>query len=105
MLAGSRWCNHALLKWPSYINDSILLTAGVLLMQLTQQYPISHNWLSVKLLLLVVYIVLGVFALRAAPTRTTRALYYVAALAVYLFMVSIARGHHPLGLFVTGTLF
>lgn len=105
MLAGSRWCNHSLLKWPSYINDSILLTAGVLLMQLTQQYPVTHDWLSVKLLLLVVYIVLGVFALRAAPSRAGRALYYLAALAVYLFMHSIARSHHPLGVLSTGTLF
>lgn len=70
MLAGSPWCNHPALKWPSYVNDSILLTAGLLLMVITQQYPGAQSWLSVKLLLLLLYIVLGVFALRAGHNRT-----------------------------------
>jgi len=48
-------------------------------------------------LLLVVYIVLGVFALRRGRTRAVRATCFVAAAAVFLFIVSIARAHNPLG--------
>ena len=49
--------------------------------------------------LLVLYVVLGMFALRRARTRRARAACYAAALAVFLFVYSIARAHHPLGVF------
>ncbi len=99
MLGGSAFSNHPALKWLSYINDSILLTAGLLLMQITRQYPVAQDWLSVKLGLLVAYIALGIFALRVGRTRAQRAGFFAAALAVYLFMFSVARSHQPLGIF------
>ena len=104
MLGGSALSSHPGLKWLSYINDSILLAAGLLLMQITQQYPVTQHWLSVKLTLLVAYIVLGVFALRAGRTLAIRASCFVVALSVYLFMISVARSHHPLGLLASHAL-
>lgn len=105
MLGQSSLTNHPAIKWLSYINDSVLLTAGLLLMQITQQYPVSHDWLSVKLSLLVIYIVFGVFALRAGRSYRERALFFAAALGIYLFMISIARSHHPLGWFFSHSIF
>lgn len=67
-------------------------------MQITRQTPVTHDWLTVKLSLLVVYIVLGIFALRRGRTLRTRAACFVAALMTYLFMFSIARAHHPMGI-------
>jgi len=99
MLVRSAWANHRVAKRLSVIIDSILLLAGVALMLQTQQYPGTHAWLSVKLLLLVVYIVLGVFALRRGRSYGSRAGFFFAAIAVYLFMFSVARTHAPLGLF------
>ncbi len=99
MLAGSGLSGHVALKWLSYLIDTTLLTAGLLLMQITQQYPGSHDWLSVKLVMLVVYIGLGFFALRRGRTRGQRAVYFVTALVTYLFIISIALTHHPLGVF------
>ena len=58
-----------------------------------------HGWLTVKVLLLVVYIVLGSFALKRGRTPRVRAWCYAAALVVYLFIVSVARAHDPLGIF------
>ena len=43
------------------------------------------------------YVVLGVFAMRPARTRRTRAICYVAALLAFVGMYGIARAHHPLG--------
>ena len=86
-----------LLKWSSYINDTLLLSAGLLLMHLTQQYPVSDPWLSAKLSLLVLYIGLGMYALRIGRTLSQRRLFFVMAIAVFTFMFSIARSHHPLG--------
>ena len=99
MLLQSPFAQHPAAKWLSYINDSILLTAGLLLMQITRQYPLTHDWLSVKLFLLIIYIVLGMFALRCGGTLTARAGFFAAALSTYLFMFSVAKAHHPLGVF------
>ena len=47
-----------------------------------------------------VYIVLGSFALKRARTpRGCAPGATLAALAVFLFIVSVARAHHPLGIF------
>ena len=63
-----------------------------------RQYPFVHAWLTVKVLLLLVYIVLGSLALKRARTQRARVICYIAALGVYLFIVSVARAHHPLGI-------
>ena len=59
-----RIANHRVLRYLSYVNDTLLLTAAVLLTLIIHQYPFVDPWLTVKVLLLVVYIVLGVIALR-----------------------------------------
>lgn len=99
MLVRSPWANHRIAKRLSVTIDSVLLLAGVALMVQTQQYPGTHAWLSVKLLLLLAYIVLGIFALRRGRGYGSRAAFFFAAIAVYLFMFSVARTHAPLGLF------
>lgn len=93
------------LKRFSYANDSLLLITGLSLMVITQQYPITHDWLTVKLTLVLVYIALGIMALRKGRTPLVRRVFFVAALCVYLFIISIARSHHPLGVFVSHSLF
>ena len=98
MLAGSRLANQAIVRYLSYAIDTTLLTAALMLTSILRQYPFAQSWLTAKVLLLVVYIVLGVFALRRGRTRAIRAACYVAALAVFLFIVSIARLHDPRGL-------
>jgi len=100
-VAGQNFGNHIALRWLSYAIDTTLLTTALMLIGIVHQYPFVHDWLTVKVLLLVVYIVLGVFALRRARTRRAKALCYVAALAVFVFIVSVARNHHPLGAFAT----
>ena len=100
MLAGSQWVYHPILKRGSYLIDSTLLAAGIALAVMLHQYPFAQNWLTAKVLLLVVYIVLGVFALRRGRSRGSRAAYFAVALAVYLFIVSIAIAHDPRGIFV-----
>lgn len=99
MLAGSVRVYHPALKYLSYLIDSTLLAAAVLLTLILHQYPFAQSWLTAKVLLLAVYIVLGVFALRRGHSRASRAAYFAAALAVYLFIVSIAIAHDPRGIF------
>jgi len=99
MLARSRFSNHVALRVLSYAIDTVLLTAALMLVTSLHQYPFVQAWLTVKVLLLVVYIVLGVFALKRGRTRSVQMGCYFAALLVYAFIVSVARAHSPWGLF------
>ncbi len=97
MLADSPLSRHPLARGFSYLNDTVLLAAGLLLIQVTQLSPFNQPWLALKLGLLPLYIVLGIFALRLGRSRARRAGFFGAALLVYLAMFSIARAHHPWG--------
>jgi uncharacterized membrane protein SirB2 len=99
MLCGSRYANHVPLARLSYVIDTMLLAAAVLLTIIIHQYPLVQAWLTVKLLLLIVYIFLGNFALRRGKTRRTRGGYLLAAVLVYGCIISVAVAHNPLGLF------
>lgn len=100
MLAGLPAANHVALRRISVVIDSLLLAAAIALTTIIHQYPFVQAWLTVKVILLVVYIVLGVFALRRGRTRAIRAVCFVAALAVFLFIVSVARTHDGWGVFL-----
>lgn len=97
MLVQSRYTYHAILRATSYVIDTTLLASAVLLVLMLHQYPFVQAWLTVKVLLLVVYIVLGVFALRRGRTRMARAGFFIAALAVFAFIISVAITHDPRG--------
>jgi uncharacterized membrane protein SirB2 len=91
--------NRPLLRIVAPVIDSVLLTAALALLTMLPSAMFANGWLWVKLALLVVYIVLGVQALRErAPPQRRRAC-FIAALAIFAFMISIARAHHPLGVF------
>ncbi len=99
MLCGSRYANHVALARLSYVIDTVLLAAAVLLTLIIHQYPFVQAWLTVKLLLLIIYILLGILALRRGKTRCTRGGYLLAAVLVYGFIISVAVTHNPLGVF------
>lgn len=77
--------------------DTALLASGVWLMLLTRQFPFVHAWLSIKLLLVVAYIVLGHVALRRGSTLRTRMLAAVAALLAIGCVILVAVAHDRQG--------
>lgn len=97
MLARSRFTNHPVLRFLSYAIDTTLLTAALMLLTNLHQYPFVQGWLTVKVLLLVVYVVLGTLALKRGRTRAAQVTCYFAALLVFAFIVSVARAHNPWG--------
>ena len=99
MLVGSRRTNHIVLRYLSYIIDMTLLTAALMLVVILHQYPFVHAWLTAKVLLLAIYIVLGSLALKRGRTQRSRAFAFAAALMMYGLIISIAMAHHPLGAF------
>jgi uncharacterized membrane protein SirB2 len=84
----------------TYAIDTLLLGSAVSLAGILHRSPFVSSWLTAKLLLLVVYILLGIFALRRGRTRLTRQVCFVAAISVYAFIIGVAMTHNPRGLFV-----
>lgn len=70
--------------------DVLLLGAGASLWALLAYHPLQQTWLGVKLVLLVVYVVLGSCALKRGRTRSQRLACFIAALAVVFSMAAIA---------------
>jgi uncharacterized membrane protein SirB2 len=95
--AGASWGMAAPLRYLSYAIDSALLTAALMLVTITHQYPFVQPWLTVKVVLVVAYIVLGSFALKRGRTRGIRIACTVAAILVFALVYSIARSHSPWG--------
>jgi uncharacterized membrane protein SirB2 len=98
-LAGAQWPMRLPVRLLSYSIDTVLLTAALMLVTMLPGAVFANGWLTTKLVLLVVYVVLGTFALKRARTARARVSCFAAAIATYLFMVSIARAHDPLGMF------
>ena len=86
-------------RYLSYGVDTALLTAALMLLTILPGAVFANGWLAVKLVLLVVYVVLGTLALRRGRTPAARRACYVAALLVFGLMLTVARTHQPLGAF------
>ena len=99
MLAQSRHVHSAWLRYPSYLIDTLLLTFALMLMTVIHQFPFVTPWLTMKVALLVVYVLLGSIALKRGRTRGMRVAAFFAALLTVAFLYSVARAHHPLGAF------
>lgn len=97
VLSGRSLPRQPVLRALPHTVDTVLLGSALWLTIIIQQYPFRDTWLTVKVLLLLAYIVLGSLALRRAPTRATRAVAFVAAVVTFLFLYSVARQRHPLG--------
>lgn len=97
LLNNKAWAMSAPIRYTSYGVDTVLLTAALMLATMLPSAMFANGWLWLKIGLLLVYIVLGSFALKRGRNRQQRALCFIAALMVYGYMMSVARAHHPLG--------
>jgi len=91
--------NTGALRWTSYVIDTVLLVAAILLTLILHQYPLVNGWLTMKTALLVLYIALGVVALKRARTRFGSVAALIAALLTYCLIVGVAITHRPSGWF------
>lgn len=79
-----------------HLIDTLLLAFGILLMVMLRAWPQHHPWLAVKLLALLLYIVLGTFAIKRGRTPASRAGFAVAAIGVFGYMLQTAISKDPL---------
>ena len=94
-LVGARW----VLIVP-HINDTVLLVAALALAAMSGQYPFVAGWVTAKVFGVIGYIILGTLAFRRDSTRAKRILCWVAAMAVFGWIVSVALTRQPWGFLV-----
>lgn len=97
MLIDAHWLKRPWLRITPHVVDTVLLASALGLAVILEQYPFVHDWLTAKVLGLIVYIILGSIALKYGPTKPIRAMAWVAALAVFGYIVSVALTHTPRG--------
>jgi len=90
MLADSPLLERRWVRIVPHVNDTVLLVAGIWLATLIGQYPGTAGWLTAKLAALVAYILIGTVALRRGRTKPVRAVAWVAAQLVFLYIVAVA---------------
>jgi uncharacterized membrane protein SirB2 len=83
-----------------HVVDSLLLASGIGMAVISAQYPFVFDWLTAKLIGLLIYIGCGAMALKRGKTRRQRALFFLLALAAFFYIVSVAMTRHPLGALV-----
>jgi uncharacterized membrane protein SirB2 len=96
-LAGAGWVRGRAAKTVPHIVDTVLLASAVALAWMLRITPFGAPWLMAKVVGLVVYIGLGMVALRPANPRGVRAVAWVGALATAGWIVSVAFTKNPLG--------
>ncbi len=81
-----------------HVNDTLLLAAAIVMLIIARWNVLDMPWLLAKIVGLLVYIVLGVFALRGRSARV-RASAFVCALLTFAYVVSVALSKSVAGPF------
>ena len=89
----ARWVRIA-----PHVVDTLLLATGLVMVFRLRLYPGQQAWLTAKLVALVVYIVLGMIALKRGKTKIQRAWAWGGALLVFAYILAVAntRAINPL---------
>lgn len=78
-----------------HLNDSLLLASGLAMAMRLQQYPLTHAWLTAKLIAMVAYIALGSLALKRGRSWRQRALAGALALGCFGYILKVAFTRSP----------
>ncbi len=78
-----------------HVVDTVFLGSGIALVVMLELNVFSQPWLLAKVTGLIVYIVLGTIAIKRGPTLQIRAIAFVAALAVFAYIVGVALAKSP----------
>lgn len=83
-----RWVRYA-----PHTVDSVLLASAIALAWQLGISPLEQSWLAAKIVALLCYIVIGSVALKRGKTKRIRLAAWLAAQAVFFYMVSVAMTH------------
>jgi uncharacterized membrane protein SirB2 len=96
-LGDAAWVKGRAARTLPHIVDSVLLLSALMLAWMLRLHPGNAPWLLAKVTGLAVYIGLGMLALKPGRPWGVRAIAWIAALAVFGWIVSVALTKSPLG--------
>jgi len=73
-----------------HVNDTLLLLSALLMVFISGQYPFVLNWLTAKVVALLVYILLGMVAFKWARSRGVKTAAWLLAIITFIYIVSVA---------------
>jgi uncharacterized membrane protein SirB2 len=97
-LRGARWVRGRAARTLPHVVDSVLLASALVLACSLRLDPTATPWLAAKIVGLLVYIGLGVVALRPGRSVGQCATAWIAALVTFGYIVSVAITKHPAGI-------
>lgn len=95
MMRDSPWLRARSVKVAPHLVDTLLLISAIALASQWGWAALQMPWLLAKIVALLVYIALGVVALRAGRTRVLRITAWYAALLVFAYIVAVALSKNP----------
>jgi uncharacterized membrane protein SirB2 len=96
MMQDSAWLQRRWVKIVPHVIDTVLLTSAIALAVTVSQYPFVNDWLTAKVLALLLYIGLGMLAIKLGRTKSVRVGAWVLAQMVFLYIVAVARTRDPI---------
>ena len=100
MLWGREWIRHRMAKTLPHIVDTVLIVSALWLAWLLKLTPSNAPWITAKIVGLVVYIGIGMVALRFGRTKARRGAAWLLAMLTFAYIVSVAITKDPRGFFL-----
>ena len=101
MLKDSPLLTRRWVKISPQVVDTVLLVSAIALAVQMRFSPMAQPWLMAKIIALLVYIGVGLVALRFGGTKRIRLAAWLFGLLVFLYIVSVAMSKSPLGWFAS----
>lgn len=96
-ITGNALLQTRVVKIAPHVIDTVLLVCGVILAIMIGP---DQPWILTKILLLIVYIVVGTIAIKRGRTPRIRATAALIAVAVFAYIVGVAVNHNSMSWFV-----
>lgn len=97
MAVDSPWLTSRPARILPHVVDSLLLGSALALAYVTAQYPFVQGWLTAKVLGLLAYILCGAVALKRGRSKSLRLGFFVLALGLFAYIVSVALSRNAAG--------
>ena len=96
MLVDAQWLQKKLARVLPHIIDTILLASAITLTIMLNEYPLQQNWLTAKVIGLILYIGLGTIALKRGKTKAIKITAFILALCSVAYILSVAITHNAI---------
>jgi len=99
MLRDSTLLRQRWVKITPQVVDTVLLVSAIVLAVQMRFSPMEQPWLMAKIIALVIYIAVGLVALRLGRSKRVRLSAWLLGLFVFMYIVSVALSKSVLGWF------